>query len=287
MEVAVGLPNAVAGTRGDQLPRFAREAEERGFPSVGTLDRIVYPSYDPFVALSAAAAVTERIRLATTIMILPYRVNAALVAKQAASLQALSGGRLVLGVAVGARDDDYEASGVPTEGRGARMDSMLEEMKRVWAGEERGYAGAIGPPLDEPPQLLIGGSVDASFARAARFGDGWIMGATGPDQFAESLPKVREAWSAAGRDGAPRTAALAYYALGPDAERLADEDLRHYYGWLGEEVAGQIAASAATDPETVSQYVSAFEQAGCDELFMFPCGSDPEQATLLAGALGR
>jgi alkanesulfonate monooxygenase SsuD/methylene tetrahydromethanopterin reductase-like flavin-dependent oxidoreductase (luciferase family) len=287
MEVAVGLPNAVPNTTGKQLVDFAREAEERGFPSLGTLDRIVYPSYDPFVALSAAAAVTKRIRLATTIMILPTRVNGAVVAKQAASVQALSGGRVTLGVAVGARDDDYEAIGLSTKGRGATMDSMLEEMKRVWAGEERGYAGGIGPPVDEPPQLLIGGGVDASFARAARVADGWIQGAVGPDQFSETAPKVRDAWSAAGRDGSPRLASLAYYALGSDAERLAEEDLHDYYGWLGDEVAGQIAASAATDPETVNQYVSAFEQAGCDELFMFPCGSDPEQASLLAQALGK
>jgi alkanesulfonate monooxygenase SsuD/methylene tetrahydromethanopterin reductase-like flavin-dependent oxidoreductase (luciferase family) len=287
MEVAVGLPNAVPSTTGKQLVDFAREAEARGFPSLGTLDRIVYPSYDPFVALSAAAAVTERIRLAMTILILPTRVNGAVVAKQAASLQALSGGRLTLGVAVGAREDDYEAIGRSTKGRGATMDSMLEEMKRVWAGEERGYAGGIGPPVEEPPQLLVGGGVDASFARAARFGDGWIQGAVGPDQFAEAAPKVRDAWSAAGRDGSPRLASLAYYALGPDAERLAEEDLRHYYGWLGDELAGQIAASAATDPETVNQYASAFEEAGCDELFFCPCGSEPEQAKLLAEALGR
>jgi alkanesulfonate monooxygenase SsuD/methylene tetrahydromethanopterin reductase-like flavin-dependent oxidoreductase (luciferase family) len=287
MEVAVGLPNAVGGTTGEQLLGFAREAEARGFSSLGTLDRIVFPNYDPFIALSAAAAVTDRIRLATSILILPYRVNAALVAKQAASLHALSGGRLVLGVAIGARDDDYEASRLSTEDRGERMDSMLEEMRRVWAGEERGYAGAIGPPLDRPPELLVGGSVDAAFARAARFGDGWIMGAGSPDQFAEAAEKVRAAWSDAGRDGSPRFAALTYYALGRDAEHLADEDLRHYYGWLGDEIAGQIAASAATDPETVTQYVSGFEQAGCDELFMMPCASEPEQAAFLAEALGK
>jgi alkanesulfonate monooxygenase SsuD/methylene tetrahydromethanopterin reductase-like flavin-dependent oxidoreductase (luciferase family) len=287
MEVAIGLPNTVPGTTRDELLGFAREGEARGFSSLASLDRLVYPNYEPFVALSAAAAVTERIPLATAIAILPYRVNAALVAKQAASLQALAGRRLILGAAIGARDDDYEASGVPMNDRGTRFDSMLEEMKRIWAGEERGYAGAIGPPVDDPPQILVGGQTDASFERAARLGDGWIMGATGPDQFAETMPKVREAWSAAGRDGSPRLASLAYYALGPDAERLADEDLRHYYGWLGDEVAGQIAGSAATDPETVNRYVSAFDQAGCDELFMFPCGSDPEQATLLAEALGQ
>jgi alkanesulfonate monooxygenase SsuD/methylene tetrahydromethanopterin reductase-like flavin-dependent oxidoreductase (luciferase family) len=287
MEVGVGFPNAVPGTTGEQLVDFAREAEARGFPSLGTLDRLVYPSYDPFVALSAAAAVTERIRLTTAIMILPYRVNAALAAKEAASLQALSGGRFVLGVAVGARDDDFEASGLSTEDRGERLDAMLEEMNRVWGGEERGYAGAIGPPVQKPPQVLIGGGVGASFERAARFGDGWIQAAAGPDQFAENAPKAREAWSAAGREGSPKLASIAYYALGPDAERLAQEDLGHYYAWLGDEVAGHIVASAATDADTVNRYVSAFEQAGCDELIMFSCGSDPEQATLLAEALGK
>jgi alkanesulfonate monooxygenase SsuD/methylene tetrahydromethanopterin reductase-like flavin-dependent oxidoreductase (luciferase family) len=286
MEIAIGLPNAVAGTTGDQLVGFARTAEERGFSSLGTIDRIVYPNYDSFVALSAAAAVTERIRLATTILIAPYRGSAALVAKQAASLQALSGGRLVLGLAVGGRKDDFEATGSPFGERGERMDSMLEEMRRIWSGEERGFAGAIGP-VTEPPRILGGGQADAAFGRAARFGDGWIMGGGTPEQFAQGAAKAKEAWSAAGRDGEPVTAALAYYALGPDAERLATEYLERYYAWLGEELAGMIAASAATDPDTVNQYVSAFEQVGCDELFMLPCGSDPEQAGLLADALGK
>jgi alkanesulfonate monooxygenase SsuD/methylene tetrahydromethanopterin reductase-like flavin-dependent oxidoreductase (luciferase family) len=286
MEVGIGLPNAVAGATGKQLIDFARESERRGFSTLGTIDRLVYPNYDPFVALAAAAAVTERVRLATTILIVPYRLNAAVVAKQAASLQALSDGRLVLGVAIGARDDDYEASGVSTEGRGEKLDSMLEEMKQIWDGEERGYAGAIGPRHERRPQLIVGGQVEAAFRRAARFGDGWMMGGGSPDQFAEMAGKVREAWSDTGRDGDPRLMGLAYYALGPDAERLADEDLHHYYGWLGE-MADQIAESAATDAETVNQYVSAFEQAGCDELVLFPCGSDPEQATLLADALGK
>jgi alkanesulfonate monooxygenase SsuD/methylene tetrahydromethanopterin reductase-like flavin-dependent oxidoreductase (luciferase family) len=287
MEVGVGLPNAVPGTSGKQLVDFAREAEARGFPSLGTLDRLVYPSYDPFVALSAAAAVTERIRLATTILIGPYRVNAAVVAKQAASLHALSGGRLVLGIAIGGREDDYEAGGLSVEGRGEKLDAMLEEIQRIWAGEERGVAGAIGPPLDDAPRLMVGGYVNASFERAARFADGWIQGGRPPDQFAKDLKALREAWSAAGREDDPRTGALAYYALGPDAQQLADENLRHYYAYLGEDMAGQIAASAATDPETVKQYASAFEDVGCDELFFFPAGSDPEQATLLAEALGK
>jgi alkanesulfonate monooxygenase SsuD/methylene tetrahydromethanopterin reductase-like flavin-dependent oxidoreductase (luciferase family) len=286
MEVGVGLPNAVPGTSGSQLVDFARKAEAGGFSSLGTIDRIVYPNYDPFVALAAAAAVTQRIRLATTILIVPYRLNAAVVAKQAASLHALSGGRLVLGVALGQRDDDYAASGLSTEGRGKKLESMLEEMKRIWAGEERGYAGPIGPRADGSPRLIVGGRVDASFQRAARFGEGWMMGGGSPDQFAEGVAKARDAWSAAGRQDEPRLMSLAYFSLGPDAVQNANRDLKHYYAYLGE-AAEQIAASAATDTDTVRQYVSAFEEAECDELIFFPCSSDPGQASLLAEALGK
>lgn len=284
MDVALGLPNAVPGTKGSDLLEFARRAEAAGFSSLGTLDRIVYPNYDPLVALAGAAAVTERIKLATTILIAPYRQNAVLLAKQAASVHALSGGRLVLAVAIGARDDDYQASGLPTEGRGRRLEEMLEEMKRAWAGEEYGYAGAVGPDVKaDPPQLIIGGSVDAAFRRAARYADGWIMGGGAPDQFAEASRQLDEAWREAGREGTPRKMGLAYFALGEDAEATAEQDLKHYYAWLGE-YADQIAASAATDAETVKAYIDAFADAGCDELFFFATSSDPEQVDLLAAA---
>lgn len=286
MEIGIGLPNAVPGTSGEQLTEFAREAERQGFSSLGTIDRLVYPNYDPLIALAAAAAVTERIRLATSILIAPLRPNAAMLAKVTASIQALSGGRLVLGLAIGAREDDYEASGLSTEDRGATLDSQIEELKRIWAGEERGYAGAIGPEF-EPPSLIVGGTVEAAFRRAARFGDGWIMGGGAPDQFAQAASGVREAWSAEGRDDEPRLMSLAYFSLGPEAESNARSALGHYYAWLGDELAGQIAASAATDPETVRQYISAFEKAGCDELILFPCSSDPDQARLLAEATER
>jgi alkanesulfonate monooxygenase SsuD/methylene tetrahydromethanopterin reductase-like flavin-dependent oxidoreductase (luciferase family) len=282
MEVGIGLPATIPGVEGRQLTEWARRADDAGFSSLGVIDRLVYPNYEPLISLAAAAAVTERIRLFTTILIVPYRATAAVVAKQVATIQHLSGGRLVLGAAIGPRGDDYEAAGVPMETRGRRMDEMLEEMTELWAGKEVGVAGGVGPPADGGPPLMVGGSVDASFARAARYGQGWIMGGGTPDQLADGREKTEAAWSEAGRDGSPRIGVLAYYALGDNAEDHAQWYLRDYYAAMGEEVAGMIADSAATDPDTVRQYLQAFEQAGADEIILFPCSTDPQQVDLLA-----
>jgi alkanesulfonate monooxygenase SsuD/methylene tetrahydromethanopterin reductase-like flavin-dependent oxidoreductase (luciferase family) len=281
MDVGIGLPATIPGVQRDQLLEWARRAEARGFSSLGTIDRIVYANYEPLIALAAAAAVTERIRLATTILIAPYRANAALLAKQASSVDALSGGRLVLGIAVGGREDDYEASEADFHRRGKDFESMLERMGKVWDGESFGTAGEIGPR--SRPTVIMGGAADVAFRRAAKYADGWIMGGGAPDQFKEGRAKAEAAWKDAGRDGSPRTMALAYFALGDGAEQAADSYLHDYYGFLGE-IADMIASGAATDADTVKQYVQGFADAGCDELVLFPCSPDPEQVDLLAEA---
>jgi alkanesulfonate monooxygenase SsuD/methylene tetrahydromethanopterin reductase-like flavin-dependent oxidoreductase (luciferase family) len=280
MDVAIGLPNAVPGTTGEQLTEWARRAEARGFSSLGTIDRIAYPNLEPLTSLAAAAAVTERIGLATTVVLGPLRANPVALAKQALSVHAMSGGRLTLGIGLGGREDDYEIAGVETGGRGKDLDAMLARVREVWAGEE------MGPRTDSQPRVLVGGSVAASFERAARYGDGWIAAGAPPDQFAEWREQFEGAWSQAGREEAPQSAALAYFSLGDRAEEEARDYLTDYYAWLGEEVAGFIADSAAKDPETARQYVTAFEQGGCQELFLFPSSSDPAQVDLLADALG-
>ncbi|HEX3173687.1 MAG TPA: LLM class flavin-dependent oxidoreductase [Solirubrobacterales bacterium] len=281
MDVAVALPNAVPGTSGKQLTEWARGAEARGFSSLGTIDRLLYDNYEPLTALAAAAAVTERIGLATTVLLGPLRTNAAELAKQALSVDALSGGRFTLGIGLGARDDDYEISGVDANGRGQRLDQMLERIEEIWEDDRVGPRAA-----DRKPGLVVGGHAEASFARTARFGEGWIAAGSGPDQFRLGAEKAQAAWADAGRDGSPRLMALAYFALGEDAEADAKASLGDYYAWLGEGIAGMIAAGAAKDPETVRQHVSTYEQAGCDELFFCPSSSDPAQVDLLADAVG-
>jgi alkanesulfonate monooxygenase SsuD/methylene tetrahydromethanopterin reductase-like flavin-dependent oxidoreductase (luciferase family) len=280
MDVSIGLPNTVPGTTGEQLIEWARRAEARGFASLGTIDRLVYSNYEPLTALAAAAAVTERIGLCTNVVLGPLRANAAVLAKQALSVHALSGERLTLGVGLGGREDDFEFAGIPLGQRGDELDAMLARMKEIWAGDE------VGPATDVPPSLIVGGAVDASFERAAKFGDGWIAGGASPEQFAEMAAKAKAGWAAAGRDDAPRLMGLAYFSLGDDAEANATAYLTDYYAWLGEEVAGYIAGSAAKDAETVKAYLAGFEAAGCDELILCPSTSDPGQVDLLADAAG-
>lgn len=285
MDVAIGLPNTVPGVEGKQLTEYARRAEDAGFSSLGTLDRLIYPGLEPLAALAAAAGVTERIALRTTVLLAPYRLNGPLLAKEAASVHVLSGGRLTLGLGLGWREDDYEASGLAFSERGRKLDEMLEEIERVWSGHDYGFAGGIGPDVSaDPPKLLLGGSVDASFKRAARHGIGWILGGGTPDQLADGKATVEREWEEAGREGEPYIAALAYFSLGDRGDDEARGYLGHYYAARGEDVAKAIIDSAAKDADTVRGYKQAFADAGCDELFLFPCSSDPGQVDLLAEA---
>ncbi len=286
MDIGIGLPNTVPGTEGRRLVDWAKNAEAAGFSTLGTIGRLVYPNYEELVALSAAAAVTSRIRLTTSVLLAPLYSNTALFAKQAASLDRLSGGRLVLGLGLGGRDDDYAASALPTTGKGRRLDQQLADMKRIWSGERYGHAGAIGP---EPvrrggPELILGGAAKASFRRVALLGDGWIMGGGTPDMFAQGAAAVDKAWQVAGRPGKPRKLSLAYFALGPDARNHADNYLLSYYNFLGD-VARQIAAGAAVSTEMVKSYAAAFAAVGCDELIFIPTTASPDQITLLAEAV--
>src|SRR6185295_11713193 len=119
------------------------------------------------------------------------------------------------------------------------------------------------------PELLVGGGVDASFERAARYGSGWIGGAIPPEFFAQFAPQVDAVWERAGREGKPRKAALAYFALGSGADEDVAHSIKDYYSWLGP-YADRIADQTATTAEQVRSSQEAFEQAGCDELIWFP-----------------
>ncbi|MFV2107192.1 LLM class flavin-dependent oxidoreductase [Micromonospora sp. LOL_015] len=279
MDIGIGLPTTIPGAAGSDLVRWARRAESTGFSTLGALDRFVYDNYEPLTALSVAAGATERIRLATTILIAAYRDSAALLAKQTASLQRLSGNRLVLGVAAGGRADDYEANGTSYEDRGRRLDTMLDEIRQVWLAT--GRWGDVGPAPDPPPPLIVGGHSPAAMRRVARHGAGWIAGGSSAAGFAVLAAQARQAWTDAGRGGAPRTYALAYVSLGRDGRSAAEQYLRRYYAFIGEK-ADRAAAGVITDGSQLQDLRAAYAAAGCDELLLFPCVADPDQVDLIA-----
>ncbi|HEX4831694.1 MAG TPA: LLM class flavin-dependent oxidoreductase [Trebonia sp.] len=285
MDIGIGLPSSVPGAGGTDVVAWAREGERAGFSTLAVLDRLVFDSYECLIALAAAAAVTERVRLATAIMISPLRTSTALLAKQAASVDRLSGGRLTLGLAVGGRPDDFSASGAAFDRRGRLLDEQVGELRRIWAGERRGIAGGIGPAPADPagPPLILGGHSPRAISRAARLGDGWISGA-GAGSFAAGAGQFRAAWQAAGRAGQPRLQALAYFALGGDARAVAEGYLGGYYGFAPG-YARAVIGGALTDEEAIARAVAGLREAGCDEVLFIPCSSDVAQVGLLGETL--
>ena len=279
MRVGVGLPNGIPGTHGKIIIEWARRADQGPFSSLGVVDRLVYDSYEPLTALAAAAAVTSRVRLATTIVIGPLHKET-LLAKVTASLDALSAGRLVLGLAVGARKEDYDAAGIDYGSRGKRLSEQLATLRSLWEDS------AIGPQTDRPagPELLVGGLSDQGFARVARYADGYVHGGGPPRAFARAAEKARAAWIDAGRPGRPQLWAQGYFALGENAIVAGSDYMKDYYAFTGP-FAEKIAAGLLTSPQAIVQFIRGYAEAGCDELVLFPAVSDIAQLDRLAAVL--
>lgn len=288
MDIGIGLPSTVPGVTGDGLTAWARAAESEGFASLAVIDRLVYDGYDPLVALTAAAVATERIRLVSSIVLAPLRTTAVL-AKQLASIDHLSGGRLAVGVGLGAREDDYDAVRMPFAGRGRILDRQLRELRDIWSGvPPAGCVRPIGPAPAQSggPKLYVGAFTEKAIARAISLGDGWISGGFPPDAFARVASGVRDAWRQAGREGTPRLLANVYFSLGADGREVAERYILDYYAFMGEQ-ASDVAASVATTHEAVEATIDAYRDAGCDEILFLPCSPDPEQVSLLADAALR
>ncbi|MTD56044.1 LLM class flavin-dependent oxidoreductase [Amycolatopsis pithecellobii] len=278
MQVGIGLPSTVPGTTGATLCEWARRADAGPFSTLGVLDRLRYDSVDPFVALAAAAAVTERIGLATTIAIGPLR-RAAMLAKEAASVHALAPGRMTLGLAVGARPDDYEVAEAAYENRGTALSRELAYLRGPFDSAGIGPAtkfGAGGIPV------LIGGAGGAALTRMARYADGYVHGGGPPRAFASAATKARAAWRDLDRPGEPVLWGQGYVALG-DADRGRDY-LLDYYAFTGP-FAARIAAGVLTDADSVRDFVRGYAGEGCDELLLFPTTGDPDEVDRLAEIL--
>jgi alkanesulfonate monooxygenase SsuD/methylene tetrahydromethanopterin reductase-like flavin-dependent oxidoreductase (luciferase family) len=277
MDIGLGLPTTVPGADGRNLVEFARRADSYGFSTLAVIDRLVYDSYDSIVALAAAAGATEQIRLATTVLLAAYRPNTAELAKQLASVDRLSHGRLVLGVAAGGREDDFHTTGADYRTRGRRLNAMLDDLKQVWQD------GQVGPrPVNGGIPLWIGGHSAAALRRAARHGSGWISPGGSIAAYPELVRRTREVWAEHGRTDQPRMIALAYICL--NDKDGAGKYLRDYYSYRGDK-ADRLADAVIADEDRLRAVVDGYAAAGCDELLLFSCKDDPEHVDDIAAVV--
>jgi len=204
VRIGVGLPNTLLDVPGRLFVDWARRAEARGFSSLATIDRVAYPSYDSLTALTAAAAVTERIGLLTNVLLEPL-YNPVLLAKVTACLDQISEGRLTLGLGVGGRPDDYELAERPFSGRGRRFDADLKLLHQAWSGQPvAGSQFPVGPTATRGRvPLLIGGQSGLAAPRAARWGAGFTIGGAPPEMAGGASRSSRPPSSRPAAPGAP------------------------------------------------------------------------------------
>ncbi len=266
MKIGFGAPVAGAWASPENLGYFATRAEELGYDSLWAFHRLLVPAdkeamapvyrsvLDPLGALTFAAARTSRIRLGVAVVNLPF-VTPVYLAKQAATLDVLSGGRFDLGLGVGWQHEEFVASGVTEERRGPRAEEYLAALRTLWADEVSSYDGEfyrIEPsrfapkPVQKPgPPVLLGGVADAALRRAGRAASGWISrSATDLSKIGEQIAVVRGAAEEAGKDpAAVRVIVRGVVRAGAEAKddsgerkRLSGsyEQIREDVAWLGE-----------------------------------------------------
>lgn len=285
MDVGIALPGHIPGVEREVVLEWARRADASPFASLGVNDRLVYGGWEPLICLTAAAALTTRVKLITHIVMSTLR-NTALMAKEVATIDALSGGRLILGLGVGSREDEFQASGAPIHRRGRLMEEQIAAFRRVWAGQAivEGV-GQIGPPPGRAggPPILMGGRTPNPLRRAGQLADGYIAG-TGntPEQLRDYYNQVLTAWKDAGRSGRPLMAAINYYALGEAATVSTGQAyLRDYYSFMGPYVERAVAGLLTT-PEAIKETIQGYRGVGVDDYVLMPAVASLDQFDRLA-----
>jgi alkanesulfonate monooxygenase SsuD/methylene tetrahydromethanopterin reductase-like flavin-dependent oxidoreductase (luciferase family) len=282
MNIGLGLPIDDPA----QLLTWARRADTGPFRTLGLLDRLVYDNPEPLVTLATLAGATSRIRVQTEVLLAPLH-NTALLAKQTATLDRLSGGRFTLGIGVGGREDDCLAAGIDLHRRGRRLDEQMTLLRRTWSGQPYGEGvGPIGPAPVTPggPEVLFGGFAPAALERVGRFGDGFLGAALPPSFMANLFRDATTAWQKHDRPGRPRLVAQANVALGPETTLdRARRNLRDYYAFSGH--VEYMEAGLLTTPQQIRETTDAYFGIGADEVMLYCWAPDPDQVDRLADLL--
>jgi alkanesulfonate monooxygenase SsuD/methylene tetrahydromethanopterin reductase-like flavin-dependent oxidoreductase (luciferase family) len=279
MDVGMALPQMAVGLDRSRVVEWCRRIDAGPFSSVSAGERIAFPNLECITLMSAAAALTERVRVLVNVAVLPWHAPA-LVAKQLATIDVLSGGRLDVAVGVGGREQDYRAVRSPFADRHQRLDDAVVEIRRLWRGEKIPGAGGVGPPpIQQPgPRVLASPMGSKSMARAARWADGisafTLLGDSAPSE--QLFRAAQNAWMTARRPEPPRRVTGSFVALGPDAEATLRRFVHRYLEVMSAEFA-TAAANAVTlfTPERLRGVLAEHAALGCDEFVVVPATSDP------------
>lgn len=288
MKIGVGLPATIPNAPAEVILEWASKAERAGFSTLGIIDRIVYPGCDPLITLAVSAGATKKIGLMTTILIVPVRQGVVL-AKEIATLDRLSGGRLTVGVGLTSRLDDYSSTQLSKfETRGGQLTRQLRLMKKIWSGERvSDSVGPIGPvPAQKGgPAILIGGGKPNALSRIGKVGDGYISGGGVDSKTAAANYKIAEnSWMANNREGKPKMVCCLYYALGQNSFERGSPFIKDYYG-VTPQYAEYLVKMILTDKDKILQAVDAYSAIGADELILWPTIPEIEQLDLLSEVL--
>jgi alkanesulfonate monooxygenase SsuD/methylene tetrahydromethanopterin reductase-like flavin-dependent oxidoreductase (luciferase family) len=292
MKIGMHLPVMVPGFDRERILEWSRRIDAGPYASLAAGERITFPNPEIVVALSTAAAVTERVRLVFSVLVLPLH-SAVLAAKQVATLDVISGGRVTLGVGVGGREEDYRAVGARFEGRLARLERQVDVVRRAWAGEPV-VENALRPVEPRPlqaggPEILAGALFPRSIRRAARWADGLTDFSFGPSasEIERRFELAREAWKQRGRDAPPRLVGGCWFALGAGARAQMDTYLGRYLDFLGPGAAEALAPTVTlTSATALRQAAGMMRDLGADELLLTPTSADPDDVDRVADLLG-
>lgn len=291
MRIGLTMPSMVPGLDRARILAWARRVDAGPFSTLACGERITFPNQELMVTMAAAAAVTERVRLALTVVVLPLH-SGVLIAKQVASLDVLSGGRVTLGVGIGGREEDYRAVGASFARRAKRMEEQVALMRRAWAGDVVvPDAAPVGPAPVQPggPEVLAGALTLTSIRRASRWADGLCGFSFAPDaaEIAAAFECSRQAWREHARAAPPRLVTSCWFALGAHARQQMDAYVTRYLGTFGTETAAAMASvCTTTSAAALRDVVRQVAETGADELILVPTTADPDEVERVADLVG-
>ena len=290
MQVAMCLPYMEQDLDRERLLGWCRALEDGPFSSLACGERITGYTVEMRAVLAAAAAVTERIRIVPTLYVLPMH-SAVWAAKEIATLDLLSGGRVTMVVGIGGREGDYAAVGASFARRHARMDEQVAQMRRIWSGEPAVEGGdEVGPRPVQPggPAILAGVMGPKATARAAHWADGvysWSGNGVGAE-IEGAFEMVERAWEQAGRSTPARRVAGFWFSMAKDSQERLQRYVYEYLKVSGEAPARAMAKGMdRSSKDAVRESIDAIEATGCEELFLVPATSDLEEVEAAAEVL--